>query len=155
MATCFLIVMNNVAFAFWVMNISGSVCRWWWMSLFLQFDYGKYLCFCYLIDWLMWTSLFFTGHCFPVSRRRRGLPITASGNQSSSSSSESSEYQNHPLDPHYYHHHQINFFLLITTTIGIASAISVSCCLLGPNWSDQYQHSLTVFVSVILLWTLR
>ena len=114
----------------WIMLLLLSE---WWIFLVLFFDGGECLCFCNLtvvnmsafaiwLMWtslfiyanlclshvLMWTSLFITGHCFPVSRRRRGLPINASGNQSSSSSSKTSEYQ-------------IIIFLLISTTIIIIS----------------------------------
>ena len=175
--------MNNVAFAFWVVNISGSVFRWWWMSLFFNLpvvnisafafwlvDWFEHLClsmliFVYHMFWcehlclshvLMWRSLFITGFDVNIFVYHRSLlsrfPEEARIAHQCLRQSvvviiiKNIRISNNHFPPHFYHHHHhINFFLLITTTIGNASVISVSCCLLGPNWSDQYQHSLTVF----------
>ena len=141
---------------FWLWWIMLLLLSEWWIFLVLFFDGGECLCFSIwlwlislllLSNWLIDLNIFVYHRSllsrFPEEARiahqclRQSVVVIIIKNI---------RISNNHFPPHFYHHHHhINFFLLITTTIGNASVISVSCCLLGPNWSDQYQHSLTVF----------
>ena len=165
--------MNNVAFAFWVVNISSSVFRWWWMSLFFNLTVVNISAFAFwLVDWfehLCLSMLIFVYHMFWCEHlclsQVTAFPFPTGGEDCPSLPQAISLYHHHQnhqnikssllpsssyqlLPPHYHHNRycQCHLCVVLSSRTKFLRPISTfTNCLLGPNCSDQYQHWQTVF----------